>query len=163
MTPTDRILGMYLHLARASQLRRQPLVRDRMLVLAGVTAAEMGLQDISAECRQRVLTHNSQHLLRDWPTVQAALADQRFQTYVQRLQRRFSPEKAEHMLDALGVEWVNERAAYYTDQEYAAALLAGTPAVSPDPAANLDDADADALPAGWLAKTVAWWRRIRGR
>ena len=31
------------------------------------------------------------------------------------------------MLAALGVEWTNERAAYYTDEEYATALLAATP------------------------------------
>jgi hypothetical protein len=133
MTSTDRILGMYLHLARASQLRRQPMVHDRMLVLAGVTAAEMGLSDISAECRERVLLHNHQHLLRDWPTMDAALADARFQSYVKQLRRRYSPEKAEHLLQSLGVEWVNERAAYYTDQEYATALLAATPQAPPTP------------------------------
>lgn len=131
MTSSDRILGMYLHLARASHLRRQPLVRDKMLVLAGVTAAEMGLNDISAECRGRVLSHNHQHLLRDWPTMDAALADERFQSYVRQLRRRYTPEKAEHLLDSLGVEWSNERATYYTDWEYATALLAATPESPP--------------------------------
>jgi hypothetical protein len=118
---------MYLHLARASTLRRQPLVRGRMLVLAGVTAAEMGLPHISAACRQRVLAHNAQHMLRDWDTVGDALEDPRFQTYLRGLRRRLSPEKAEHMLHTLGVEWANERGAYYSDEEYAAALLAATP------------------------------------
>jgi hypothetical protein len=131
MPSTDRVLGMYLHLARASQLRRQPMVHDRMLVLAGVTAAEMGLAGVSAKCRERVLAHNHQHLLRDWPTMDAALEDSRFQTFVRQLRRRYSPEKAEHLLQSLGVEWVNERAAYYTDEEYATALLAATPQTPP--------------------------------
>jgi hypothetical protein len=157
MTSTDRVLGMYLHLARASQLRRQPMVHDRMLVLAGVAAAEMGLADVAAECRQRVLAHNHQHLLRDWPTLDAALADERFQAYVRQLRRRYSPEKAEHLLQSLGVEWVNERAAYYTDQEYATALLAGTPQAPPAPPSlqtrDLDDLEDSRAPA-------APWRRV---
>jgi hypothetical protein len=127
MPTADRVLGMYLHLARASTLRRQPLVRDRMLVLAGVTAAEMGLADISAACRRRVLAHNAQHMLRNWDTVGDALGDPRFLTYLRGLRRRCSPEKAEHLLHTLGVEWANERGAYYSDEEYAAALLAATP------------------------------------
>ncbi len=178
MTSTDRILGMYLHLARASQLRRQPMVHDRMLVLAGVTAAEMGLSDISAECRERVLAHNHQHLLRDWPTMDAALADARFQSYVRQLRRRYSPEKAEHLLQSLGVEWVNERAAYYTDQEYATALLAATPQAPPN-ARNVaqrgrDDLADPALQSRrrfWIlvalvvcgVLTVALWVWFRGR
>jgi hypothetical protein len=131
MPAADRLLGMYLHLARASMLRRQPLVRDRMLVLAGATAAEMGLPAVSATCRQRVLEHNGQHMLREWTTLDEALDDERFQNYLRGLRRRYSPEKAEHMLQTLGVEWVNERAAYYTDEEYATALLAATPAAVP--------------------------------
>ena len=33
MRRPDQLLGMYLHLARASQMRRQPMVRDKLLVL----------------------------------------------------------------------------------------------------------------------------------
>ena len=50
-------LGMYLHLARASQQRQRPLVRDRLLVLAGAIAVEMGLNGIAAYCRQQILDH----------------------------------------------------------------------------------------------------------
>jgi len=159
MTSTDRTLGMYLHLARASQLRRQPLVHDRMLVLAGVAAAEMGLSEISAECRSRVLAHNHQHLIGNWPTLDLALEDDRFQAYIRQLRRRYSPEKAEHLLQSLGVEWVNERAAYYTDQEYATALLAATPATPPGnraPATDtLDDLSSRTWPTRWLLAIVA--------
>ena len=160
MTSSDRILGMYLHLARASQLRRQPMVHDRMLVLAGVTAAEMGLGDISAECRDRVLAHNQQHLLRDWPTMDAALADERFQSYVRQLRRRYSPEKAEHLLESLGVEWTNERATYYTDREYATALLAATPESPPASVPRPTGETVIAAPAwrrhlGWAVLLVA--------
>ena len=97
MNSTDRILGMYLHLARASHLRRQPLVRDRMLVLAGATAAEMGLSGVAAECRSRVLAHNPQHMLSNRPTMAAALEDERFQAHLNQLRRRlFTREGRTH-------------------------------------------------------------------
>jgi len=123
MAEADRLLGMYLHLARASHVRRQPLVRDKLLVLAGVHAEEMGLEQISALCRHRILGNNAQHLVRQWPTLSAALADERFQSYLKQLKRRYSGEKIEHMLDSLGIELGREREAYFSDVEYAAALL----------------------------------------
>ena len=120
---------MYLHLARASNLRRQPMVRDKLLVLAGVHAQEMGLEQISALCRHRILGNNAQHLVRQWPTLTAALADERFQSYLKQLKRRYSGEKIEHMLDSLGIELGREREAYFSDVEYAAALLDTKPEV----------------------------------
>ena len=57
-------LGIYLHLARASDQRRRPLVRDRLLILAGAIAAEIDLDAVAAYCRHQVLLHNPHHLLR---------------------------------------------------------------------------------------------------
>ena len=129
MAEADRMLGMYLHLARASNLRRQPMVRDKLLVLAGVHAQEMGLEQISALCRHRILGNNARHLVRQWPTLTAALADERFQSYLKQLKRRYSGEKIEHILDSLGIELGREREAYFSDVEYAAALLDTKPEV----------------------------------
>ncbi len=123
MADAEGMLGVYLHLARASKLRRQPLVHDKMLILAGVRAEEMGLEPISALCRHRILTHNAHHLVGQWPTLGAALADDQFQSYLKQLRRRFSPEKTEHMLHSLGIEMGRERQAYFSDLEYAASLL----------------------------------------
>jgi hypothetical protein len=127
MPEPHRRLGTYLHLARASQSRMQPMVRDKMLVLAGVQAESMGLAPISALCRHQVLLHNAQHMIRDWPTLEAALADERFRIYFKQLERRYSPEKSEHMLDSLGIELGRERDLYANDLEYAAALLDTNP------------------------------------
>ncbi len=123
MVEAHRRLGIYLHLARASQMRMQPMVRDKLLVLAGVQAETMGLAPISALCRFKVLAHNRQHMIRDWPTLEAALADERFQTYLKQLERRYSHEKSEHMLNSLGIELGRERELYASDLEYAAALM----------------------------------------
>jgi hypothetical protein len=114
---------MYLHLARASHMRRQPMVRDKLLVLAGVQAEQMGLDEISALCRHKILAHNARHLVRGWPTLTAALADEKFQSYLKQLKRRYSTEKTEHILHSLGIELGCEREAYFDDLEYAAALL----------------------------------------
>jgi hypothetical protein len=149
MSETDRTLATYLHLARASHLRLQPMVRDKLLVLAGVEAESIGLASISALCRHKILAHNPRHLLGNWPTLAAALVDERFQTYLKQLKRRYSPEKAEHMLDSLGIELGRERQLYASDLEYAAALLdtepeaiAGLLALAPNQLAS------DRWPAG---------------
>jgi hypothetical protein len=123
MATAHEPLGMYLHLARASQQRRRPMVRDKMLVLAGAVAAERGLAQVAACCRERVLGHNAGHLIGQYPTFAAALEDERFQTFLRKLRRDFSLEKAEHILSSLGIELAGERETYYTDHEYAASLL----------------------------------------
>jgi|GEM_PF-1227509 len=128
MQISHEVLGLYLHLARASEQRRRWLVRDKMLVLAGATAAEMGLSTIAAYCRQKVLQHNPAHLVGHHETLETALTDDDFRVYLNRLRNRYSRERSEHMLDTLGISQANERESYYTDYEYAAALLGNTPA-----------------------------------
>jgi hypothetical protein len=123
MANADRLLGMYLHLARASSLRRQPMVHVKLLVLAGVQAEGMGLDEIAALCRHKILEQNARHLVRKWPTIAEALSAESFQSYLKQLKRRYSSEKVEHMVQTLGIEMGQERAAYFSDQEYAAALL----------------------------------------
>src|SRR6187401_3546713 len=73
MAPPVELLGTYLQLVRGAELRRQPLVRDRVLVLAAVLAVQMeGLTPIAECCRERVLAHNRGHMLSRWPTVAEA-------------------------------------------------------------------------------------------
>ncbi len=98
-----------------------------MLLLAGAIAAERGLDQVAACCRQRVLAHNAGHLIGRYATFSAALEDDRFQTYLRRLRRDFPLEKAEHMLDSLGIQLAGERETYYTAHEYAASLLGVSP------------------------------------
>ena len=121
-TPAQ-LLGLYLHLAGASQRRGQPQVCDRMLVIAGTIAARMELAAADRECRRIVLLHNPQHLVRRWPDFSAALADSDFLHFLKQLQRRYPQEKAEQMLLALGLDMAHEQGAYASDGEYAADLL----------------------------------------
>jgi hypothetical protein len=123
MTPPVELLGTYLHLARAAELRRQPWVRDRVLLMAAVIAAQIELAPIAAACRERILAHNPGHIVSRWPTIAAAIGEEDFQTLVQQLVTRYSPEQAEHLVQQLGIERGQERAVYESDGEYAAALL----------------------------------------
>lgn len=120
--PID-LLATYLHLARAAQLRRQPWVRDRVLLLAGVIAAQIDLAPIAAACREQVLAHNPAHLVARWPTIAQALAEEDFQTLVSQVSTRYGPEQVEHLVEQLGIERGQERAVYASDGEFAAALL----------------------------------------
>lgn len=119
-------LAVYLHLARASAQRRRPQVRDRLLVLAAVQAAREGLLRVAAYCRHRILQNNPLHTMGRWPTVSDALRDPEFTHFLRHLERRYPPERAERLLYSLGIELAQERASYYSDEEYAAALLGTT-------------------------------------
>ena len=94
-----------------------------MLVLAGSLSSHLQLSRVAACCRQRILEHNPQHMVRRWPDFATALEDSDFQHVLKQNQRRFPPEKAERLLDDLGIDMANERATYYSDEEYAAELL----------------------------------------
>ncbi|HPM81910.1 MAG TPA: hypothetical protein PLF81_14480 [Candidatus Anammoximicrobium sp.] len=124
--PID-ILGLYLHLAQASEQRRRPHVRDRLLVVAAASAARMQLFRISKYCRRKILQHNPRHLIGRWENLADALDDVDFLSVLRSIQRRYPQEKAERLLATLGIERGRERDAYYDDEEYAAALLGTTP------------------------------------
>ena len=159
MPQADQMLGTYLHLARASALRRRPMVRDKLLVLAGVIAAELGMSDVAASCRAKVLAHNPRHLVRRWPTLAEALADERFEPYLKQLRRRYTPEKAEHMLSSLGIELARERALYLSDEEYAAALLETTPDAAL-PSEDVDRISAIMAPSRQLPRGARYSREM---
>ena len=123
MSPPIELLGSYLHLARAAELRRQPLVRDRVLLLAAVIAAQIDLAPIAAACRQRILKHNPRHLIGRFESVVEALEEEEFQALVVQVSGRYGPERVEQLVAQLGIERGQERAAYASDGEYAASLL----------------------------------------
>jgi hypothetical protein len=104
MPSLNRALGMYLQLARAAGLRGQGGIRDKLLVLAGVTAVEIDQPDVAAECRLRIVDHNPQHLVRRWSTFAEALDDEEFLAYLKQQIRRYSAERVEHLLEQLGID-----------------------------------------------------------
>jgi hypothetical protein len=124
MPPPVELLGTYLQLVRGAERRKQPLVRDRVLVLAAVLAAQMEVLTPIAECcRERILQHNRGHMLARWPTVAEAREHEDFQSLVNQLASRYGTERVEQLVVQLGVAAGPGRAAYASDGEYAAALL----------------------------------------
>jgi hypothetical protein len=103
MPQLEPLLLTYLRLAEASQMRRQLLVRDKLLVLSGMTALELGWKEVAASCRQRILLHNPRHMIRRWPDLATAARAERFRLYLKQVRRNYSPERAEHMLHSLGI------------------------------------------------------------
>ena len=120
--PID-VLASYLQLARSAKTRKQPLVRDRVLLLAGVIAAQIDLAPIAAACREQILAHNPRHLVGRWPKIAEALGEEDFQTLVNQLSTRYGPERVEQLVHQVGTLEADERADYANDGEYAAALL----------------------------------------
>lgn len=62
-------------------------------------------------------------MIRRWQDFDSAIEDSDFQHFLKQIQRRFPQEKAEIMLANLGIERANERALYFSDEEYAAAVI----------------------------------------
>lgn len=123
MDSNIKLLGLYLHLAKAAGMRQQSHVRDKLLIVAGIIAVRLELPTVAACCRHEVLSHNKQHLIRRWQDLGSALPDDEFDSLLKQLQRRFPQEKAEQMLVTLGIEMGQEWETYYSAEEYAASLL----------------------------------------
>jgi len=123
MTPPIDLLATYLRLARAALARQQPLVRDRVLLLAGVIAAQIDLAPIAGACREQILAHNPRHLVSHWPTIGRALGEGDFQSLVSQLSTRYGPERVERLVEQLGAEGNTQRSEYASDGEFAAALM----------------------------------------
>jgi len=120
--PID-LLSLYLHLAAAAWKQRRMPDRDRFLILSARIAAQMNLDNIAAYCRYLILQNNPGHMVRKWPTLGNALQDADFLFFLKQIQRRFPQEKAETMLHDLKIDRSNERAVYFSDEEYAASIL----------------------------------------
>lgn len=116
-------LAVYLHLAKAAWKKLQMQDRDRLLVIGGAFASEIGLPSIAQYCRLLILRNNPGHMVRKWPNFRLAMEDGDFLYFIKQVHRRFPIEKAESMLEGLGIDRANERATYYSDLEYAAAIL----------------------------------------
>ncbi|HEY1785906.1 MAG TPA: hypothetical protein VGG30_10170 [Pirellulales bacterium] len=102
MSDSEQTLVTYLDLACASKQRRRFTESDKLVVLAAVAGSQLGWPEVAAACRTRVLAHNPRHLVRRWPTIEAALGTERFGLYLKHVQRQYPPERAEYMLGCLG-------------------------------------------------------------
>ena len=123
MSDQDMAMLLFAKLAQLSQTKRQRVGRDKFLILAGAAACRTGYLEVAGRCRELVLANNPAHLLGKSPTFADALRNEAFQTFLKRLQRFCSSEKAEHLLAELDVELrVPEP---MTSAQYALRMLSG--------------------------------------
>ncbi|HVA47523.1 MAG TPA: hypothetical protein VNH11_14225 [Pirellulales bacterium] len=125
MPAADKSVILYLELARAAKIRNRPWDRDKLLLLAGMVAAERGRHTVASLCRREILAHNPGHLIGRYPKFADALDDERFTRYVAQLRRSYTPERCEHMLASLGIDPQERRGRFVDFDEYAAATVAG--------------------------------------
>jgi hypothetical protein len=117
------ILSVYLLVARISQRRRKAMVRDRLLLLAGSAALELGLWDVADLCRQKILDHNPGHLVRRFASLRQAAGDADYEALVAQLRRKYPFERVEFFLSRVRPDWASERARYASDEAFAKAML----------------------------------------
>lgn len=132
MTDDHYTLATYLHLARASELRRRWMVRDKLLLLCCQQAHALQLTALAEHCRVRILAHNPGHLIGHFDSVADAIGDERFESLVQQAERSYSGEKAEYMLQSLGIELGRAEATYATADEYLGSILGPPPLMEGD-------------------------------
>jgi hypothetical protein len=94
----------YVRLADVSLRKRQPLGRDKFLVLAAAAACRAGWPEVAERCRALVLEHNHAHLIGKFATVADALRGEEFAPLVKQHERLCSYERAEFLLNDLGLE-----------------------------------------------------------
>lgn len=161
MTEEHYTLAMYLHLARASELRRRWMVRDKLLLVCAQRAQVLGLSELAEHCRVRILAHNSGHLVGHFASVADAVEDEQFTALVQQAERTYSAEKAEYMLQSLGIELGRAEATYATAEEYLGSILGPSPftdagAAPPETIAGDSQLTAETAPEPDVEIDVEW-------
>jgi hypothetical protein len=125
-------IARYFILARVSEGRARPFVRDKLLLVAASLATRGLLPKTAAACRYLILSHNPQHAVSRYDTMEQALRDTEFQPLLKRAEQQYPTEHAEVLLLKLGIDLDDVRRAHPQARECLAFLLQ----IPPD---NLDD------------------------
>lgn len=94
-------MSFYAELAILSAGKRQPLARDRFVLLCGVEACRAGWLEVAARCFEWHNQVQPAHQLARYPSFPAALRDKDFQGIVAHWERWCHYEQAEHLLRQL--------------------------------------------------------------
>lgn len=129
----------YLRLAIEVDRKGIAPTRDRLLVLAAITACRSGWLDVAESCRATLLRSNPHHLLTGYPHVPAALRDPERAAVWRMHEKRCPYERAEHLVAQLEPDNVDvgDGDAYERAKQWAS-RLEGT---APPPAADARPAD----------------------
>jgi hypothetical protein len=103
MRDHEAAMQVYAQLAVISEQKKQNLVRDRFLLLAGVEACRAGWPEVAASCHRKLIASNPAHQANRHETFADALRDENFQQLVIHWERYCPFEKAEAMLRRLNL------------------------------------------------------------
>jgi hypothetical protein len=117
----------YIRLADVSERKRQQIGRDRLLVLAAAAACRAGWPDVAETCRNLVLKHNPAHLIANFATVSDALRSADFLPLLKQHERLCGYERAEFLVDDLGLESLSAKEGNKTAGQLALDLLSSLP------------------------------------
>ena len=109
MKNLEAALWAYLQLAYVSHQKGQFIGRDKFLIMAGIAACNAGWSDLAEECRLRVMENNASHLIGKYESFVAAMRDDDFHKFAKQFDRFCSFEKAEHLLNELGIAGYDEQ------------------------------------------------------
>ena len=123
MTEPADLIAMYVQLARVAGLRGRLYVQDKLLLCAGLIAAQVDMPRTAAHCRERILSHNPQHWLGKFATIAEAIADDDSLGLIRQTQRRYPPERAEQLYSTLGMSLDEERAKHLSSAAFLASAL----------------------------------------
>ncbi len=94
----------FARLAALSARKQQLIGRDKFLILAGAAACRAGWPEVADRCRELVLQNNKLHIVGHNSTFADAMRDDDFKMFANKLDRFCTFERAEHLLEDLGIE-----------------------------------------------------------
>ena len=103
MRDHESAMRVYVQLAVISDRKKQPQVRDRFLLLAGVEACRAGWLDVAECCHHKLIASNPAHQAHLFASLADGLRDANFQQLVAHWERYCPFEKAEAMLRQLNL------------------------------------------------------------
>jgi hypothetical protein len=101
MRDYEAAMQVYVRLAVISNEKKQPQVRDRFLLLAGVEACRAGWPEVAERCRQQLVTSNPAHQIHRYNSFADALRNEEFQLLAAHWERYCPFENAEAILRGL--------------------------------------------------------------
>lgn len=102
MIDQEQALAAYVQLALLSHQKRQRPARDRFLLLAGAAACRAGVLAAAERCRQVIVASSPGHQLAEYDSFPDALRSPDFRLLMDRWEKRWPYEAAEHFLLQLG-------------------------------------------------------------
>ena len=99
----ERAMLLFAQLASVAARKQQSIGRDRFLVLTGIAATRAGWPDVAARCQDIIASSSVQHIVGHYASFADAMRDDEFLAFVRQVEKFCSLERAEHLLNKMGI------------------------------------------------------------